>query len=88
MKILVVDDEPFALRLVTHQLGRMGFSDVVAHERATDALAMLQSDAHAADVILLDLQMPEMDGVEFVRHLASLRFPGGLILLSATRRCA
>ncbi|HQW65566.1 MAG TPA: EAL domain-containing response regulator [Gemmatimonadales bacterium] len=83
MKILVVDDEPFALRLVTHQLGRMGFSDVVAHERATDALAMLQSDAHAADVILLDLQMPEMDGVEFVRHLASLRFPGGLILLSA-----
>lgn len=83
MKILVVDDEPFALRLVTHQLGRMGFVEVVAHDRAAEALALLQSDVHAADVVLLDLQMPEMDGVEFVRHLAALRFPGGLILLSA-----
>jgi len=83
VKILVVDDEPFALRLVTHQLGRMGFTDVVAHERATDALAVLQADAHAAEVILLDLQMPEMDGVEFLRHLGELRFPGSLILLSA-----
>lgn len=83
MKILVVDDEPFALRLVTHQLGRMGFTYVVAHDRAADALALIQSDAHAADVILLDLQMPEMDGVEFLRHLATLRYPGGLILLSA-----
>lgn len=83
MKILVVDDEPFALRLITHQLGRLGFPDVIAHERATEALALLEADVRAADVILLDLQMPEMDGVEFVRHLGELRFPGSLILISA-----
>lgn len=83
MKILVVDDEPFALRLITHQLGRLGFPDVIAHDRATEALALLEHDALAADVVLLDLQMPEMDGVEFVRHLGMLRFPGSLILISA-----
>jgi EAL domain-containing protein (putative c-di-GMP-specific phosphodiesterase class I) len=83
VKILVVDDEPFALRLITHQLGLLGFPNVIAHDRATEALALLEADVHAADVILLDLQMPEMDGVEFVRHLGQLRFPGSLILLSA-----
>lgn len=83
MKILVVDDEPFALRLITHQLGRLGFPDVIAHDRATEALALLEVDVRATDVILLDLQMPEMDGVEFVRHLGELRFPGSLILISA-----
>lgn len=83
MKILVVDDEPFALALITHQLGRLGFPNVLAHDRATDALALLAADVHAADLILLDLQMPEMDGVEFVRHLAGLSYPGALILLSA-----
>lgn len=83
MKILVVDDEPFALRLITHQLGRLGFSDVMAHERAADALGRLEADVRAADVVLLDLQMPEMDGVEFVRHLGELRYQGALILISA-----
>ncbi len=83
MKILVVDDEPFALRLITHQLGRLGFPNVLAHDRATEALALLAADVHAVDLILLDLQMPEMDGVEFVRHLAGLSYPGALILLSA-----
>ncbi|MBP6443471.1 MAG: EAL domain-containing response regulator [Gemmatimonadales bacterium] len=83
MKILAVDDEPFALRLITHQLGRLGFADVLAHERATDALALLQQDIRAVDLILLDLQMPEMDGVEFARHLGELHFAGSVILISA-----
>lgn len=83
MKILVVDDEPFALRLITHQLGRLGFPDVIAHDRGAEALALLEEDIRAAEVVLLDLQMPEMDGVEFVRHLGMLRFPGSLILISA-----
>ncbi|MGI9293094.1 MAG: EAL domain-containing response regulator, partial [Pseudomonadales bacterium] len=34
-------------------------------------------------LVICDLQMPEMDGVQVIRHLADLSFPGGLILISA-----
>lgn len=82
MKIILVDDEAFVRHLVTHQLSALGFSDVVAYARGADALEMLAHDGDAVDMVLLDLQMPEMDGVEFVRHLANLRYSGGLVLIS------
>lgn len=82
MRILVLDDDAFALRLVRVQLEQLGFTDVTAHELPREALAVLETDVSAADVILLDLQMPEIDGIEFLRHLARLRFAGGVILIS------
>ena len=82
MKFLLVDDEAFARHLLTHQLSRLGFAEVTALERGADAVEMLERDPGAVDMVLLDLQMPEMDGVEFVRHLARMRFPGGVILIS------
>jgi EAL domain-containing protein (putative c-di-GMP-specific phosphodiesterase class I)/CheY-like chemotaxis protein len=82
MKILLVDDETFVLKLLSHQLRGFGFSDVVACERATDALAVLESGAGAFDLIFCDLQMPAMDGVEFVRQLARMNYAGGLVLIS------
>jgi len=82
MKIFVIDDEPFALRLVRHQLRALSYTEITTHAHAVDALQALEHDPTAADVVLLDLQMPEMDGIEFVRHLARLKFPGAIILVS------
>ncbi len=82
MKLLLVDDESFALRLLTHQLKKLGFEDVASFDDPAAALALLEQDLHAADLVLLDLQMPGIDGVEFIRHLARLRFHGGLLLVS------
>lgn len=82
MKIFVIDDEPFALRLVGHQLRALGYAEITAHVQAAHAVQALERDAAAADVILLDLQMPEMDGIELVRHLARLKFAGGIIFVS------
>lgn len=82
MKILVIDDEPFALRLVEHQLRALGHTEITVHAHALAAVQVLEENPAAADVILLDLQMPEMDGIEFVRHLARLKFPGAIILVS------
>jgi EAL domain-containing protein (putative c-di-GMP-specific phosphodiesterase class I)/FixJ family two-component response regulator len=82
VKILLVDDEPFTLRLLTHQLRELGHTEVTGCLQARDALARLEADPACAELVILDLQMPDIDGVEFIRHLARLHFGGGVILLS------
>lgn len=82
MRILVVDDEPFVLKVLVRQLENLGYADVVACERAQDALAILQGGGESVGLVFCDLQMPEMDGVEFVRQLVDLRFSGALVLVS------
>jgi len=82
MKILLVDDEPFALKLLARQLANLGFVDVVPHEHAADALALLEFGNEAFGLILCDLQMPGMDGVEFIRQLVRIGYDGGLVLVS------
>ncbi|MDQ8161636.1 MAG: EAL domain-containing response regulator [Gemmatimonadota bacterium] len=82
MKIYLIDDEPFALRLVSHQLRRLGFDDVQVQQHPRDALAFLEAEHGSIEMLLLDLQMPEIDGIEFVRHLARLGYAGALILIS------
>lgn len=82
MKIYVIDDDAFALRMVSHQLKALGFTETVGFEHAADAVRALSEDPVAPSLILLDLQMPDLDGIEFVRHLATLKFGGGLILVS------
>jgi EAL domain-containing protein (putative c-di-GMP-specific phosphodiesterase class I)/FixJ family two-component response regulator len=82
MKSLLVDDEPFVLSLLAQQLANLGYPDVTGYQRAVDALRALENDSDAGDLILCDLQMPELDGVEFIRHLARLDYSGHLILVS------
>lgn len=82
MRILVVDDDPFICRLMRRQLQAIGFTQVELCERARAAVERLERDPEAAELIFCDLQMPEMDGVEFIRHLANLGYRGALVLLS------
>jgi EAL domain-containing protein (putative c-di-GMP-specific phosphodiesterase class I)/ActR/RegA family two-component response regulator len=85
-KTLLVDDEPFALSLLAHQLTKIGLTDVCPFESGMSALAELESDPTAVDLVFCDLQMPGMDGVEFVRHLARIEYPGRLVLVSGENR--
>ncbi|HYD60935.1 MAG TPA: EAL domain-containing response regulator [Noviherbaspirillum sp.] len=82
MKILILDDEPFMLKLLERQLAVLGFAKIVGHLRARDALAVVTSEPDAVGLVFCDLQMPEMDGVEFVRQLAQTGYTGGLVLVS------
>ena len=65
-KILVVDDEPDVLDLVTYNLNQAGFQTLTASDGA-DALRKARSAA--PDLILLDLMLPEMDGLEVCKLL-------------------
>ena len=81
-KILILDDDPFILKLLMRMLVNMGFSSVNRCENGIDALKSLEDVATRPDLILLDLNMPGMDGIEFVRHLVERKFSGNLILVS------
>lgn len=87
VKILILDDDPFALKLLSIQLrafglkGR-GYKELVSCEHGSAAVELLEADTNAIGLVFCDLQMPAMDGVEFVRHMVRLNYRGGLILVS------
>lgn len=64
--ILVVDDHPINRRLLADQLGSLGYQVITAND-GLDALNMLSRQS--VDIILSDVNMPNMDGYAFARQL-------------------
>ena len=81
-KILVLDDDPFTLKLIARMLTNLGYGAVTLCESGRAALELLDGSNYLPDMILLDLNMPEMDGIEFVHHLAARHYTGSIILFS------
>ena len=82
IRILALDDEPLMLKLLDRVLANLGFTSVATCGNGHAALERVGSPDGCPDVILRDLNMPEMDGVEFVRHLVGHRYAGSLVLIS------
>jgi EAL domain-containing protein (putative c-di-GMP-specific phosphodiesterase class I) len=80
--IMVLDDDPFMLKLLGKMLKDLGFTEITACCSGRDALEAIDSSGKSPNLILLDLNMPEMDGIEFVRHLVERRYTGSLIPIS------
>ncbi len=81
VQILLLDDEPFILKLHAHMLAELGFVSSRTFETGALALAGLDRGP-APDLIFLDLSMPEMDGIQFIRHLVKRGYAGSLVLVS------
>ena len=82
IRVLVLDDEPFMLKLLSHTLANQGFSLVTTCDNGGSALEWVDHPDSPPNLILCDLNMPGMDGVEFVRKLVDHRYAGSLILVS------
>ncbi|MDE2629124.1 MAG: EAL domain-containing response regulator [Burkholderiales bacterium] len=82
VSVLLLDDDPFMLKLLGLVLAGLGYTGVTGCESGRAALDWIDAAERAPDLILLDLNMPGMDGVEFVRHLVDRRYGGALILVS------
>lgn len=74
MKILIADDESIARQIVREHLEEMPDVEIVG-EAANGLEAVEQIARSKPDVILLDLQMPEMDGFAVARNLAGRPTP-------------
>jgi two-component system, OmpR family, response regulator ResD len=64
--VLVVDDEPTIVEIVARYLERVGFETVQAMDGPE---ALRQADLHRPDLVVLDLMLPGLDGIEVMRRL-------------------
>lgn len=82
MKLLLVDDEPLARERMRLLLDEIGGVEVVGE--AANGREMLESAARLQpDLVVLDIQMPVMDGLEAARHLGAFEAPPGVLFCTA-----
>jgi two-component system response regulator ResD len=79
-RVLVVEDETNVAEVVQRYLRREGFDTAVAHDGAR-ALELLSSEG--ADLVVLDLMLPEVDGLEVARRMRERGDETPIIMLTA-----
>ena len=79
-RVLVVDDEPNALSALAELLGQEGYATATASD-GFKALAVM--DQFEPEVVLTDLKMPGMDGLEVLRQLRQRSQQTAVVLLTA-----
>ena len=79
-QILVVDDEPNLRRVLRAQLERDGY-DVHTAEDGEIALALLRE--HHIDLVITDLRMPKIDGMELLRRISALEEGTPVVMITA-----
>ncbi len=81
-QIVIVDDDQFQLKLLSHQLSMVGYKNVIAFDDGQTALNHMVGLVLDTTIVILDLNMPNMDGLEFLQKLRDAKFTGALLLVS------
>lgn len=79
--ILVVDDDASARKLVVRLLAEAGYA-VIDAPSAQRALDIAEAEGAAVRLLLTDVRMPKMDGIELARRFTSIRPDAGVLLMS------
>ncbi|MEQ8346197.1 MAG: EAL domain-containing response regulator [Sneathiellaceae bacterium] len=82
IQVLVVDDEPTQRLAVSVMCRGLGLPEALAFGSGHQALATVAAPGARIDLVICDLDMPEMDGMEFIRRIAGLEDPPALMILS------
>ncbi len=71
-KILVVDDSSTMRRIIINTLARLGFKDTVSAADGVEAWEAYKNNKNDISVIITDWNMPNMNGLEFVKKVRSI----------------
>ena len=82
LNILIVEDNPFTAIDISKILDSLGITRKTIANDGREALGLLDQADVSYDVIILDLRMPNMGGVEFLHRLADKKHPASVMLLS------
>ena len=86
LRILVVEDHDFQRQFLERMLRELGARHLLSAANGRAALELLQAQEGGVDVLITDLDMPDMDGMELIRHVASGGHAAALIVASAMER--
>ena len=82
LKVHIVEDHHFQRLVAGQTLTSLGVGHIQSAENGHVAIEQL-SHSGPADIVICDLQMPGMDGIKFIRHVAEQKLAKSLIILSA-----
>lgn len=84
IRAFVVEDHAFQRAVLVKLLHAIGIQHVGEAANGREALAMLEAERERSrpDVILCDLEMPEMDGIAFLREVAERKLARGVLIIS------
>ena len=80
LRVLLLDDDSFTLEVIADMLSDLGSFDVRCESDARRALQTLAIEPPG--LLICDLSMPDMDGIEFMHAAAEAHFKGAVMLLS------
>jgi len=84
LNLLVVEDDDFQRKTVTNMLRSLGVTSISNAGNGREALEIIRGvNSRPLDVAICDLNMPEMDGMEFLRHLSQENQNIAIIITSA-----
>lgn len=82
IRVFVVEDHAFQRTSLVSIVRAIGIHQIREAANGREALAALAADGRPPDVILCDLEMPEMDGIEFLRAVAERKLAHRVIIIS------
>lgn len=81
--ILLVDDDPTYIKFTTMILRDFGYKNIFTAENGTKALSLLAAHGEEIYAVMLDLHMPEMHGLDVIRHLLNVqKVPVGITIVT------
>lgn len=82
VSVMVVEDDAFQRRMLVRLLNDMGVRKIDQAPEGQAALNILLERMEPVDIVISDLDMPNMDGMELIRHLGEQESVGSVILTS------
>lgn len=85
-RALIVDDDVLSRDIAASILRRLGAREIVEADSGAAAIAWADADQSKLDLVLCDLRMPQIDGLETLEELAKRTYPRLFVLVSGADR--